>query len=98
MARPSKTTCASAVRRPMAVFGAVLNNAPFCWARAASWMGLIGRHDKRGVMVYQAGTVAAKHWLVRAAVNGRRQKPPDRMTHFSAELWRSFYRPRQRDL
>ncbi len=51
------------VRRPMVGFGAVPNNAPILSKGKMHDVTWRGQHDKRGVMVYHVGTVAAKHML-----------------------------------
>jgi phage terminase large subunit GpA-like protein len=51
------------VRRPMAGFGAVANTAPVLGKGKLVDVNWRGQQDKRGVSLYQVGTVAAKHWL-----------------------------------
>ena len=51
------------VRRPMAGFGAVANTAPVLGKGKLVDVNWRGQFDKRGVSLYQVGTVAAKHWL-----------------------------------
>jgi phage terminase large subunit GpA-like protein len=87
------------VRRPMAIFGAVPNNAPILGKSKMADVTWRGQYDKRGVMIYQVGTVAAKHALyARLAADADaqaawanqpdRDRPPapDRGCHFSDQL------------
>lgn len=79
------------VRRPMAVFGAVPNNAPVLGKGKLADVDWRGRTDKRGVTVYQVGTVAAKHWLY-GRLSTDAEKPSDqRLTHFSQDLDPSYF-------
>lgn len=74
------------IRRPMAIFGAVPNNAPVLAKGKPSDVDWRGRYDKRGVMTHQVGTVAVKHWLY-GRLSTDAEKPGDqRTTHFSDEL------------
>ena len=74
------------IRRPMAIFGAVPNNAPVLAKGKPSDVDWRGRYDKRGVLTYQVGTVAVKHWLY-GRLSTDAEKPGDqRTTHFSDEL------------
>lgn len=51
------------VRRPLCAFGAVPNNAPVLSKGKMHDVNWRGVYDKRGVMIYHVGTVAAKHVL-----------------------------------
>lgn len=79
------------VRRPMAIQGAIQNNAPILGKPRMLDVTYKGVTDKKGVRVYYVGTVAAKNWLFgRLSVDAER--PADeRMTHFSHELEPSYY-------
>lgn len=79
------------VRRPMAVFGAVPNNAPVLGKGKLQDVNWRGQVDKRGVTIYQVGTVAAKHWLYsRLSVDADRVGE-QRQCHFSDELPREYF-------
>ncbi|MEG0921339.1 MAG: phage terminase large subunit family protein [Comamonas sp.] len=79
------------IRRPMAIFGAVPNNAPLLGKGKAVDVTRNGRIDKKGVMLYTVGTVAGKHWLYgRLSVDADRQ-PEERQTHFSSDLELSYF-------
>ena len=74
------------VRRPMAIFGAVPNNAPILSKGKLHDVDWRGRSDKRGVMVYHVGTVGAKHWLYSRLSTDADKTPDTRSTHFSDQL------------
>ncbi|WP_333709744.1 phage terminase large subunit family protein [Malikia spinosa] len=79
------------VRRPMVIFGATANNAPVLGKGKLMDVDWRGRVDKRGVTVYQVGTVAAKHWLY-GRLSTDADKPSDqRQTHFSQDLEPSYF-------
>lgn len=79
------------VRRPMAIFGAVPNNAPVLSKGKLMDVDWKGRSDKRGVMVYHVGTVAAKHWLYSRLSTDADKDPGTRNCHFSNELESDFF-------
>lgn len=79
------------VRRPMAIFGATANNAPILSKGKMADVDWRGRLDKRGVLTYQVGTVAAKHWLYGRLSTDAEKKPDARLTHFSDQLEPSFF-------
>ena len=79
------------VRRPMAVFGATANNAPVLGKGKMADVDWRGRLDKRGVLTYQVGTVAAKHWLYGRLSTDAEKDSDTRVTHFSDELDPSFF-------
>lgn len=88
------------VRRPMASYGAKANTAPILSRAKLQDVTWRGKTDKRGVHVYQIGTVDAKHALFAAlaadhdAHQAWLQQPdaddkpatPDTLCHFSADL------------
>lgn len=79
------------VRRPMAIQGAIQNNAPVLGKPRMLDVTYKGVTDKKGVRVYYVGTVAAKNWLFgRLSVDAERAGE-DRMTHFSHELEPSYF-------
>lgn len=79
------------VRRPMAVFGATANNAPVLGKGKMADVDWRGRLDKRGVLTYQVGTVAAKHWLYGRLSTDAEKDSASRVTHFSEDLDPSFF-------
>jgi len=79
------------VKRPMAIFGAVPNNAPILSKGKLHDVDWKGRSDKKGVMVYHVGTVGAKHWLYSRLSADADKQPEDRMTHFSDQLQPEFF-------
>lgn len=79
------------VRRPMAVFGAVPNNAPVLNKGKLADVDWRGKLDKRGVVTYQVGTVAAKHWLYGRLSTDAEKDSESRTTHFSDELEPSYF-------
>jgi phage terminase large subunit GpA-like protein len=93
------------VRRPMCAFGAVPNNAPILSKGKMHDVNWRGVYDKRGVMIYHVGTVAAKHVLYASlAADADHQaawellpdgseKPlqPARGCHFSDQLGADYF-------
>ena len=79
------------VRRPMAIFGATSNNAPILSKGKMADVDWRGRLDKRGVLTYQVGTVAAKHWLYGRLSTDAEKDSATRTTHFSDELDPNFF-------
>jgi phage terminase large subunit GpA-like protein len=79
------------IRRPMAIFGAVPNNAPVLSKGKAQDINFRGNYDKRGVMIHHVGTVGIKNKLFgRMATDG--DKPQDqRLLHFSEDLPAEFF-------
>ena len=79
------------VRRPLAIFGAVPNNAPVLSKGKMVDVDWKGRTDKRGVMIHHVGTVAIKHLLF-SRLSTDADKPAERrLVHFSDELDRDFF-------
>lgn len=79
------------VRRPMAIQGAIQNNAPLLGKPRLLDVTYKGVTDKKGVRAYYVGTVAAKNWLFgRLSVDAERPFE-ERMTHFSHELEPSYF-------
>lgn len=79
------------VRRPMAIQGAIQNNAPLLGKPRLLDVTFKGVTDKKGVRAYYVGTVAAKNWLFgRLSVDAERPFE-ERMTHFSHELEPSYF-------
>lgn len=78
-------------RRPMAIYGAKHNNAPVLGKGKLADVDWRGRSDKRGVMTYQVGTVAIKHWLFGRLSTDADRTPDQRLTHFSDELEPGYF-------
>jgi phage terminase large subunit GpA-like protein len=79
------------VRRPMAVFGAVQNNASALGKPKLADINWRGQQDKRGVQIWQIGTVAVKDVLFGRIGKDAERKPEERMMHFSDELPPEFF-------
>lgn len=93
------------VRRPMASFGAVPNNAPVLNKGKLHDVNWKGVYDKRALMVYHVGTVAAKHVLYATLAGDAdaqaawellpeaADKPPQpaRLGHFSDQLPAEYF-------
>lgn len=74
------------IKRPMAIFGAKPNNAPPLNKGTmvdVTWRGVT---DKRGLRVYQVGTVRIKHDLYSRLSNDASLERAQRACHFSDEL------------
>lgn len=79
------------VRRPMAIFGAIPNNAPILSKGKLQDVNWRGKSDKKGVTIYHVGTVGAKHWLY-SRLSADADKPQqERLTHFSDQLPPEFF-------
>ena len=79
------------VRRPMAIFGAIPNNAPVLSKGKLHDVDWRGRSDKRGVMMYHVGTVGAKHWLYSRLSTDADKQPDARTTHFTDQLLPEYF-------
>ena len=79
------------VRRPMAIFGAVRNNAPPLDRGRLVDVTWRGKTDKRGMTLYQVGTVAIKHHLYSLISTDTDKQPSERMLHLSDELDHSYF-------
>jgi len=78
--------------RPMAIFGAVPNNAPILSKGKPGDVTWGGRTDRRGVMIYQVGTVAAKHHLFsQLATDADKDSAEQRVCHFSNDLGPEYF-------
>lgn len=78
-------------RRVMAIFGAKHNNAPVLGKGKLADVDWRGRSDKRGVLIYQVGTVAIKHWLFGRLSTDADREVAQRLTHFSNELDQFYF-------
>jgi len=74
------------VRRPMAIFGAVPNNAPVISKGKMQDVDWRGRLDKRGVLIHHVGTGGLKPCLYRRLSTDAAKDPAARTTHFSDQL------------
>lgn len=74
------------VRRPMAIFGAVPNNAPVLGKPKAVDVTWRGQTDRKGVYIYQVGTVNVKHWLYGRLSTDADKDQAERVTHFTDQL------------
>lgn len=74
------------VRRPLAIFGAVPNNAPVISRGNLVDVNWKGKLDKRGISVHHIGTVGIKHTLY-ARLSADADKPAEqRLVHLSDQL------------
>lgn len=79
------------VRRPLATFGAVRNNAPVLSRGTLVDVNFRGKLDRRGIAIHHVGTVAIKHALF-ARLSTDADKPADaRLVHLSDELPAEFF-------
>ena len=79
------------VTRPMAVFGAVPNNAPLLSKGKSVDVTWRGQTDKRGITIYHVGTVAAKHLLYSRLSTDAEKQAEARLVHFSEELPMEYF-------
>lgn len=79
------------IKRPIAIFGAVPNNAPVLSRAKAQDVNWKGRTDKRGVHIHHVGTVAIKHvFYGRLSTDGDKEVDK-RLLHFSDQFEAPFY-------
>ena len=79
------------VRRPMAIFGAVQNNAPVLSRGKLVDVNWRGKLDKRGVHIHHVGTVAIKHWLYSRLAADAEKEPAERKIHISEDLPTEYF-------
>ncbi len=79
------------ITRPMAIFGAVPNNAPILSKGKQADVTWRGQTDRRGITIYHVGTVAAKHYLYSRLGADADKQTEARLVHFSDELPREFF-------
>lgn len=79
------------LRRCMAVFGAVPNNAPVLSKGKLVDVNWKGKLDKRGIAIHHVGTVAIKHMLYGRLSTDAEKQPDARQVHFSDQLPREFF-------
>lgn len=74
------------LRRMLAVFGAVPNNAPVLGKGKLVDINWRGQYDKRGVHIHAVGTVGIKHLLYSRLSTDADKQPDARHIRFSEEL------------
>lgn len=74
------------IRRPMAIFGAVPNNAPVLSRAKAQDVTWKGKIDKRGVNIHHVGTVTIKNALFGRLSTDGDKDISNRLVHFSDQL------------
>ena len=74
------------IRRPMCIFGAKPNNAPILGRPKLEDVNYKGKLDKKGVHIYQVGTVNAKHWLYQRLASDADKPVEARLVHLSEDL------------
>jgi len=79
------------IRRPLAIFGAVPNNAPVLSKGKMQDVDWRGRYDKRGVMIHHVGTVAIKHLLFSRLSTDADKTPENRLVHFSDQFPHEYF-------
>jgi phage terminase large subunit GpA-like protein len=79
------------IRRPLAIFGAVPNNAPVISKGKMQDIDWRGRYDKRGVLIQHVGTVGIKHTLYARLSTDADKTPDQRLGHFSDELPKEYF-------
>lgn len=79
------------IRRPMAIFGAIPNNAPVLSKPKAQEVSWGGKTDKRGVFIQHVGTVAIKGVLFGNIATDGDKDHEDRKVHFSEDLPHEYF-------
>lgn len=79
------------IRRPLAIFGAVPNNAPVLSKGKMQDIDWKGRYDKRGVLIQHVGTVGIKHTLYARLSTDADKTPDQRLGRFSDELPKEYF-------
>ena len=79
------------IRRPMAIFGAVSNNAPVLSKPKLQDVNWRGQLDKRGVHIWHVGTVAIKHGLYGRISTDHDRPQEARLVRLSDELPPEFF-------
>lgn len=74
------------ITRPMCIFGSPQNNAPMLSKGKLEDMKTSGKTDRRGLVIYQVGTVAIKHQLYARLSTDHDKQAADRLVHLSEEL------------
>ena len=79
------------IRCPIAIFGAVPNNAPVISKGKMQDINWRGQYDKRGVMIHHVGTVGIKHVLYSRLSADADLEPEKRLVHFSQDLPAEYF-------
>lgn len=79
------------LRRCIAIFGAVPNNAPVLSKPKLVDVNWKGQLDKRGVHIHHVGTVGIKHLLYSRLSTDADKPTESRLVHFSADLPREYF-------
>jgi phage terminase large subunit GpA-like protein len=79
------------VRRTLAIFGAVPNNAPVLGKGKLQDINWRGQLDKRGVHIHAVGTVAIKHLLYSRLSTDADKQPDARLVRFSEQLSADYF-------
>lgn len=79
------------VMRPMCIFGATRNNAPVLGKPTLGDINWKGKSDKRGIKLWQIGTVAAKHHLYALLSTDADRERELRMVHISDQLEPEYF-------
>ncbi|MEQ1531136.1 MAG: phage terminase large subunit family protein [Methylococcales bacterium] len=79
------------IKRPLAIFGAVSNNAPVLSKPKAQDVNYRGLSDKRGVYIQHVGTVGIKNKLFGRMSTDTDKLIEERMLHFSDELPDNYF-------
>ena len=79
------------LRRHVAIFGAVANNAPPLGKGRLHDINWRGQLDKRGVHAFPVGTVAIKHMLFGWLSSDADKEPEDRKVRFSDQLSTEYF-------
>lgn len=74
------------IRRPMCIFGAKPNNAPVLGRPKLEDVNYKGKLDKKGVTIYQVGTINIKQWLFPRLGGDADRLPEARLIHLSEDL------------
>lgn len=79
------------IRRTLAIFGAVPNNAPVLGKGKLQDINWRGQMDKRGVHIHAVGTVAIKHLLYSRLSTDADKAPEARLVRFSDDLSADYF-------
>ena len=79
------------IRCPLAIFGAVPNNAPVISKGKLQDINWKGNYDKRGVMIHHVGTVGIKHVLYSRLSADADKEPDKRLVHMSHDLPQEYF-------
>lgn len=79
------------VRRLISIIGAMSNNAPVLSRGSMVDVNWRGQYDKRGLKIYNVGTVGIKHHLYARLSADADKQPDDRMVRFSDDLDDAYF-------